>query len=388
MTNKICISITLASLALLAATPAAAQEAASTALPKPAMAGPLGLNTTPHGFNAGYAGRISVGGAVTGLGLGQSKAAAGDHSGRGDLSNGQIYIENTGSPVQFYVQAGAYSLPTLGTAYTNAHKTTSHTFGYVPEGYLKVAPNDSMSVEAGKLSSILGNEHTFTFENMNIERGLLHTQVNDITRAVQADYASGRYAVSVQVGDGFYSNKYNWVSALGTYTADSTNTFTIGAGGNVGDTTKMEAGSSLAQNNSQIYSAAWSHVDGAWTFKPYIQYTYVPGNNDVGIVHDASTYGAAVLAKYAFNDNYSLGTRFEYIGSRGSVANGAPNLLFGQGSRAWSVTVTPTYQFDMLFARLEGSYVRATKTVAGDAFGNSGNDKTQGRVLVEAGILF
>ena len=132
----------------------------------------------------------------------------------------------------------------------------------------------------------------------------------------------------------------------------------------------------------------YTHTDGAWTYNPYIQYTYVGKDTSAGIAHTASTYGAAFLTKYAFNQNFNLAGRIEYIGSTGSVADGAPNLLYGQGSGAWSITVTPTYQMNMFFGRAEASYTRATSAVAGDAFGASGNDKAQGRLMLETGILF
>jgi hypothetical protein len=52
---------------------------------------------------------------------------------------------------------------------------------------------------------------------------------------------------------------------------------------------------------------------------------------------------------YSFADEsllpgVSFTLRFEYIGGTGSAANGAPNLLYGPASNAWSITLTPTYQ--------------------------------------------
>ena len=62
--------------------------------------------------------------------------------------------------------------------------------------------------------------------------------------------------------------------------------------------------------------------------------------------------------------------------------------MYGPGSGAWSLTVTPTYQMNMFFGRAEASYTRATKAVAGSAFGSGGNDKAQTRLLFETGVLF
>jgi len=84
---------------------------------------------------------------------------------------------------------------------------------------------------------------------------------------------------------------------------------------------------------------------------------------------------------------FSLPTRVEYITTKGSKVSG-PNLLYGVGSAAWSLTVTPTYQYKIYFIRGEASYVSADKAAAGLAFGLTGMDKSQVRGLVEAGALF
>jgi len=39
---------------------------------------------------------------------------------------------------------------------------------------------------------------------------------------------------------------------------------------------------------------------------------------------------------YSVNDNVNVAGRAEYISSTGSLTNGAPSLLYGPGSSAWS----------------------------------------------------
>src|SRR5437773_2619217 len=74
--------------------------------------------------------------------------------------------------------------------------------------------------------------------------------------------------------------------------------------------------------------------------------------------------------------------------SHGSAANGAPNLMYGPGSKAWSITVTPTYQYKIFFARAEFSHVGTSGTTAGLVFGPNGTNTTQTRAVFEVGILF
>jgi len=78
----------------------------------------------------------------------------------------------------------------------------------------------------------------------------------------------------------------------------------------------------------------------------------------------------------------------EYIASTGSVGNGSPNLLYGPGSKAMSLTVTPTFQYSRFFARGEFSFVKIFDSTAGFALGTSLNSTNQVRGLIETGVLF
>jgi hypothetical protein len=149
----------------------------------------------------------------------------------------------------------------------------------------------------------------------------------------------------------------------------------------------------LFQNNSTLLTLVYTYNSAPWTITPYFQYTNVPAASSIGAFTSASTYGGAVLANYTFGEDtplsgFSLPIRFEYISSTGSLASGSPNLLYGPGSNAWSVTLTPTYQYKIFFARAEFSHVGANSTTTGLAFGRDGMNTTQSRFLFETGILF
>ena len=149
----------------------------------------------------------------------------------------------------------------------------------------------------------------------------------------------------------------------------------------------------LYQNNQQIYGLTYLHTSGKWTIEPYIQYTNVPKIPEIDADEKASTSGAALYVNYSLEDDVdgsgiNFPVRVEYISSTGSANKGAPNLLYGQDSKAWSFTLTPTYQYRRFFARTEFSFVKANDFVSGGAFGSDGNKSTQTRVLLEAGVLF
>lgn len=396
MKNKIWLLASVAALTLSVSTAraedtsaqGAAAPAAAPAAPSlmPSMVGPLVTNPNPYFYDTGTFGKIYVTGAASGVALWQTNRTSNDHTGNADISNAQVFIQKPDGVVQFFVQGGLYSTPDLGTPYFRADKLTDNTFNFLEQGFLKIAPTDSFNVEVGKLPTLFGAEYTFSYENMNIERGLLWNQENAVNRGVQANYTQGPLALALSWNDGFYSNHYDWLSGSAAWTINSENSLSFVAGGNLNHTNFTEFATPLAQNNGQIYDLIYTWNHGPWTVSPYVQYTRTPQDTSVGLADSASTLGAAVLAKYTFNPNWSLAGRVEYIDSNGNAAG--PNLLYGQNSNAWSATITPTYQYKTFFGRADASYVHAGNITAGDAFGTAGNDRSQARLVLEVGSLF
>jgi hypothetical protein len=371
--------------------PVAAAPAAPTsnAMTNPSLSGPLVANPNPAKFDSNSVfGPVYVTGVLSGVGLFESNHFASDHSSAADISNGQVIVQTTSGPLQFYTQAGIYSLPDLGSPYIRASQLNSQLFGPLPVAWGKYVFNDSFNVQAGKLPTLIGAEYTFSFQNMNIERGLLWNQEPAVSKGVQANLTTGPVAWSLGFNDGFDSDRYNWLTGAAVWTIDPANTLSVVAGGNFGQTNVATLLTPTAQANSTIVNLIYTYNAAPWTITPYFQYTSVPKNTSLGFFHDASTIGFAILANYSINDNWNIAGRAEYISSSGSVADGAANLLYGPGSDAWSLTITPTWQQGIFFARAEGSIVEASDTTAGFAFGKSGNQKTQGRLMLEGGILF
>ncbi len=258
----------------------------------------------------------------------------------------------------------------------------------LPVAYVKIVPSSDFNVQVGKLYTLQGAENLFTFQNFNIERGLLWNQTATVNRGVQANYAHGPLSVSLSLNDGFYSKKYNWLSGTIGYALSSKDSITFGAAANLGHSNKSSFTTPVTLNNGELYFLSWTHTDGPWTIQPYVQLEHVDADTHLGILHGASSYGAAILGKYSFNDQWALAARAEYIDSSGSVSNGAPSLIYGPGSGAWSLTLTPTWQKGIWFARVEGSYVQAHGTTDGFALGANGDKHSQVRGLIEAGIIF
>ncbi len=369
-------------------TPPAAPPAPAAPQPlgMPSMTAPL-QTAVPHTFDAGPFGKLDITGIVSGIGLVQGNWIPGDRSTHWDLSNGQVFIQKTTGWWQFYLQAGAYNLPALGTPFLSTAAAVSDFYGPLPQGYLKLAPKGNFSVMIGALPTLIGAEYTFTFENMNIERGLLWNQENAVNRGVQINDAIGHLSGSLSWNDGFYSNRYTWLTGTLSYAFNASNTLALVAGGNLGHTAFTTVATPV-QNNSDIYEVIYTYSHESWTVTPYFQYTDVPTDAKIGVLQGADTRGGALLANYNFKHGVSLAGRAEYISSTGSAANGAVNLMYGPGSGAWSITLTPTFQDHGFYVRGDFSIVQAIDYTPGDAFGQSGMDRTQPRGVVEAGFMF
>src|ERR1019366_4888212 len=144
--------------------------------------------------------------------------------------------------------------------------------------------------EVGRLPTLIGEESSFTFQNMNIERGLLWNQEPAISRGIQANLTTGPVAWSVSWNDGVYSDRYNWVSGLATWTIDPANIVAVAGGGNLGHTGTATYATPTAVNNEAVFDLMYTHTSGPWTIAPYFQYTSVGKNPTLGYTQEADTW--------------------------------------------------------------------------------------------------
>jgi hypothetical protein len=379
----------------------------------PAYGGFIKQNPNPACLTIGGLGDIYVGGAVSGYFYTQSNqfpaafappGVSGDRAARADISNLMGFIQKADGPFQFYAAFGAYTIPGLGAPVYSAFDQTDLLYSPVPIVFGKYVINDNWSIQGGRMPTLIGSELPFTFQNLNISRGLLFNQENVINQGVQVNYSDGPWAASFAATDGFYSGEINWVTGAITYKIDPANTIGINGGTHFSSYTNFDSTTSrglrfqfatpATLQNSSIISANYTYADGPWIVTPYIQYTNVE-RNDALVLAGAETFGAALLASYAFTDNFALAGRVEYITQSGNRAN-IPlqsNILYGPGSSAFSFTVTPTFTFDRYFLRGEFSTVQLYDIstfggIAGTGFGRNGLKTSQERYMIETGITF
>jgi Putative beta-barrel porin-2, OmpL-like. bbp2 len=355
-------------------------------LTTPAVTGPIAW-LPPAMFDAGPLGKIAANGIVTGFGMWQGNHVPGDNNGQATLSNGQVFIQKADGKYQYFIEVGAYTMPALATSFLAADKTVSDFYGPVPVAFLKIPAGKTTQFLIGALPTLIGAEYTFTFENMNIERGLLWNQENAVNRGIQVNQALGKsLTASLSWNDGFYSNRYSWLSGSLTYTKGPHALAFIGMG-NYGQTAYQSLATPV-QNNSSMYNVIYTYTKGAWIIQPYYQFTNVPTNAKIGVVKGATTNGGALLISRAMKHGFALPARVEYITSSGSAAEEAVNLMFGPGSAGTAVTLTPTIQKGGMFFRGDLSWVHASSYTPGDVFGKVGNNPNQARAVAEIGFIF
>jgi hypothetical protein len=368
-------------------TPAAnaPQATAPAPLPTPVIVGPLQAGS-PHSIEGGPFGTLALNGILSGLGLWQGNPNPSDNSTQATLSNGQVFLQRTEGWFQFYLQGGAYNIPELGVPFLGTGETSSTLYGPLPVGFLKLQPAKNTSFLAGQLPTLIGAEYAFTFQDMNIERGLLWNQENAVNRGIQVNQSWGKLTASLSWNDGFYSDRFTWLSGALTY-ANGPHSLEFVGGGNYGQTAFRTLATPV-QNNSRIYDFIYTYTKGPWIVQPYFQHTVVPTNPQAGVDKGASTDGGAILVNRTFRHGFSLPVRWEYIASSGNAAEGSVNLLYGPGSSATSITLTPTFQYQRFFARGDFAWVHAIDITPGLAFGPAGANQNQPRVVGEIGFIF
>lgn len=347
------------------------------------MSGSLSPEENPAGIDSGPLGTIYVTGVLSGIAVAQNNRAQGESGSLADIGNAQLFVQNDGRYVQFFVQAGVYSLPSLGTPYLRASDETRDTFGFFPVAFLKLVPDEAWSIQFGKLPSLIGNESTFTFQNFNIERGLLWNQTSSVSRGIEVNYTGSPLAASLSWNDGYYSGRFNWITGLLSCSLGAKGTLTLSGGANPGRSDNSSFATPLAQNNGAIADLGYTITDGRLTLSPYIQASHVPADAKLNLHGGALSLGFAMLANYKLDDHWAIAGRAESLASRGDL-----DLLYGPGSAAWSVTLTPTYQNGVFFARIEASYVGLKDAMPGSGLGRSLADTFQIRLAAETGILF
>jgi hypothetical protein len=395
--HSICLAVAFAAWALLGlgiasadpqATPSATPAQTATPVPQPSPTstslalGPLSIDGVVSGFSL-FTNNVNATGSL-------DTPTGADLSNRTDISNALLIVNKGTGTLRYGFAAGAYNIPVVGFALNKTIQTGANTslYGALPSVYVEYAPNSNFNLIAGKLATFTGQESTYTYENANIQRGIIWNIETAVSRGLGANLSGPKFNAGLQVNDGYYSGNRLGVEGQISNTPNSALTMEFVW---VIPNASAPANATASIANKQLYNPLLTYTTGRWTFWPYLLWVTSPASKALGYVSAEHAFGSVLGATYALSPTWSLPLRIEY-GHNGSTPADTglnANLLgYGPGSSAWTYTLTPTYRRGVFFARAEASEVTVSSAAAGIAFGTSGTLSDQFRVGAETGIQF
>ncbi|RMH79706.1 MAG: porin [Acidobacteria bacterium] len=324
-------------------------------------------------------GKLNLSGAITGYML-HSNNTSDTRKTRYDVGSAIISLSKSAEPIGFTIVGGAYATPVVGVGLL---KTSDYTdlFSALPVAYLELAPMKGLSLQAGKLPTLIGYEVPFTYQNNYIQRGLIWNMQPVVHHGVRAIYNTDLFSVKLGVNDGFYTL--------------STDDAKPAVEGSIGLTPIKDASLSLnflipsksSKPNDTAVPANKREFNAIATFSiasialgADLMYVEAPEDADAGVPAKAKASGGALHLSYSL-EPFKLSGRVEYFKDN-TDAGGTDLVGLGDGNKGWTITFTPSYSKGPLFARAEVSYVKADQpfTVNGK--------KNQTRFGIEVGFLF
>ncbi|HEY8298464.1 MAG TPA: outer membrane beta-barrel protein [Candidatus Baltobacteraceae bacterium] len=313
-----------------------------------------------------------------------------DSGSRVDTANVMTTVTRNAGVFRFAATIGGYAFPVVGQAInpTFAKSSNTNVFGYVPVSYVQYVPNGAWTFTVGKMPALLGQESNFTYQNVNIQRGLAWNAEPTFTRGVRAQYARGKFAGTLGYTDGYYSGRFDTVEGLAVWAPSSNTTLqfafiapqaSLGPNPTAGIANKREANFMLTQQFGKLTLAA------------YLLWIDSPGDKNIGFSGDERAFAGVLIANYAFDGAWSLGARYESLANRSGVLDTGANadlVSFGPGSTATTITLTPAYKSGHTTVRGEYSSVILGTFTPGAGFGPAGNGGSQSRLGIEIGVQF
>lgn len=210
----------------------------------------------------------------------------------------------------------------------------------IDEAYVE-AKLGMFDLQAGRFVTNIGGEAPYTFQNINIQRGLVWNGEPVFYNGVRlnGEFQSVGFYVGVNDRD----------------THDGKMAFEGGVSCNLPYKTSASFNILIPDKNDEnptrVYNLTFN-TDAVQnvpiTF--YVDYLDTPQKGQ-----NTQSIGAALLADVKVNQKVSVGTRVEYVHNDGD----GDNYGIGTGNYAWTFTVTPKYQFNKyLYIRAEASYVK------------------------------
>ncbi len=283
---------------------------------------------------------------------------------------------------------GGYAFPTVGSALNPTFQKAANAslYGALPLVDLAYAPNANLTVAVGKFSSLLGPEDPFTYQNINIERGLGWELEPTIVRGARLTYTNAAWSAAVEEDDGFYSGHLGTLSWTIAYAPSAATSLAFAA---VTPPSGSGPNATTSIANKSEYDFMYARKIGKWNLQPSLLFVRSPAAASLNYIAEGRATVAGLLGSYEFSPRFSLGFRYE--DARDASSPNAPGanadlLGFGPGSAAQTFTLTPAYRLGTCFVRLEIARIALSAYRAGFGFGRAGDGNAQTRIGLELGV--
>lgn len=310
---------------------------------------------------------------------------------RADLSNLLLNVSAVSKKWRASATIGEYAFPTLGAALNPNAQAGANVSLYsaLPVAAVTYNFDSHLSVAVGKFAALLGQESPFTFENVNIQRGLGWAMEPTISRGVQAAYANGPWTLTLQENDAYYSGRSRAFEGLIGYAASAKTTLQFAA---IVPGANAPPNPTVAVGNKAEYDLMLTQQIGKLQLLPYFLWVNSPASTALGYTRSEHASAGVLLATWAFSTPWSIALRYETVRNASSTSDTNANadlIGYGPGSSARTFTVTPALHFSggNTVLRVEYSSVLLSSFVAGAGFGANGLGASQSRVGFELGVM-
>jgi hypothetical protein len=263
-----------------------------------------------------------------------------------------LYKEATEkSPYGFGISFGQAWFPVVGSEpfpkpddANGAFSDSNNNFGLF-EAYAEVQLS-SVNIKAGRFLTNIGGEAPFTWQNVNIQRGLVWAGEPVWYDGIRISTQLGSFSIYAGVND--RDTDDGKMAFEGGIAADLP--YKTSASFNVLIPDKSD------EWNTKTYNLTFNiNYFENFPITLYADYLNTPQKGE-----DADSIGVSLLGEYKFDKKLSLGGRIEYLHNDGD----GDNYGIGTGNYAWTYTLTPKYQINKyLSIRAETSYVKTGKDI-------------------------
>ncbi|MFN3946895.1 MAG: outer membrane beta-barrel protein, partial [Aquificaceae bacterium] len=263
-------------------------------------------------LNVEFLGKLNLSGALTGYTIYTNNKAIGDKKTRYDVGSAIISLSKPAEPVGFTLIGGAYGTPVVGVPIGKTTDTTS-LFSALPVAYIEVSPVKDISIQAGKLPTLIGYESAFTYLNNNIQRGLVWNMQPVINNGVRVVYEWDMFSLKVGINDGFYTlskkdSKPAFEGSIGiSPTKESSLSFNF-----LIPHKDSKPNDTADPSNKREYNVVNTYTVGALSFGLDLLYVEAPKSAKAGVPEKAKASGGALHVSYKL-EPFTLSGRVEYV---------------------------------------------------------------------------